>query len=628
MASYHAPLDDIRFVLFDYLAIDQCPTLPGFADMSRETVDDILKGAAAIAERVLHPLNRTGDEEGCVLENGVVRTPTGFGDAYRSFCDGGWNRLSMPESYGGFGMPNVVAMAVNEMMTSANQAFSMYAGLTGAASAALMGFAPEDIKRNYIPKMVQGTWAGTMNLTEPHCGTDLRLMKTRAVEQADGSYRISGTKIYISGGDQDLTENIVHLVLAKIPGPTGQIDDDLGQVNLFVVPKFLVNPDGSLGPRNGVVCTALEKKMGIKGNATAVLVYEEAIGYRIGPKPEPASADRPTDNTDKVSAAGAAPKSRGMAGMFAMMNMARLGVGFQGMAQAEIAYQNAALYARERLQARSISGIKFPDLPADPIIVHPDVRRMLLNIRSFVEGARALGLWLAMLGAQARGSADEAQKTRAQDLGDLLTPVIKAFFTDMGFESTNAAMQCFGGAGYVRDTGMEQFVRDARILQIYEGTNGVQALDLVGRKLSAKGGRAAMAFFQLIHEGIARHSTDPRMDSFLKPLKSAADRLQRATLWFAGNARANPDHAGAGASDFLRMMGITAIALTWTELAAVAHRRLDEIAAGSQGTPAFYEAKLVCAHHWMERMVPETSALIERIEAGAQNMMQLPADAF
>ncbi len=624
MPTYTAPLEDIRFVLFDYLGVDQASHLPGFADMSRDTIDDILNGAAAIAENVLHPLNRIGDEEGCHLENGIVRTPTGFADAYRTFCDGGWNRLSMPESYGGFGVPAVVAMAVNEMMTSANQAFSMYAGLTGAASAALMGFAPDEIKRLYIPKMVRGTWTGTMNLTEPHCGTDLRLMKTRASEQPDDTYRINGTKIYISGGDQDLTENIVHLVLAKIPDEHGQVRDDLGQVNLFLVPKFLVNSDGTLGPRNGVTCTAVERKMGIKGNATAVLVYENAIGYRIGPKPEASTTKGATDSP----VATTAPRSRGMAGMFAMMNMARLGVGFQGMAQAEIAYQNAAQYARDRLQARSISGVKNPELPADPIIVHPDVRRMLLNIRSFVEGARALGLWLAMENARARAAQDESVKNRAQDLGDLLTPVIKAFFTDMGFESTNAAMQCFGGAGYVRDTGMEQFVRDARILQIYEGTNGVQALDLVGRKLSAKGGRAAMTFFQLIHSTINTYSADERMAAFIAPLKTAVDRLQRATMWFAANARAYPDNAGAGASEYLRMMGITAIALTWTELAAVSLRRIAEIESGTPGRRDFYQAKLICARHWMERMVPETAAQLDRIEAGGENIMKMHADIF
>jgi alkylation response protein AidB-like acyl-CoA dehydrogenase len=624
MPSYQAPLDDIRFVLFDYLQIDQHTDLPGFADVTRETVDDILKGGAAIAEGVLHPLNRIGDEEGCHLENGVVRTPPGFADAYRTFCEGGWNRLSMPEAYGGFGLPGVIGMAVNEMMTSANQAFSMYVGLTGAASASLMGFAPDEIKRNFIPKMVAGTWTGTMNLTEPHCGTDLRLMKTKAVEQADGTYRVSGTKIYISGGDHDLTENIAHMVLAKVPDGDGKIHDDLAQVNLFLVPKFLVNADGSLGARNGVTCTAIERKMGIKGNATAVLVYEDAIGYRIGPKPETkASASAP-----EAASSASAPKSRGMAGMFAMMNMARLGVGFQGMAQAEVAYQNAAQYARDRLQARSISGVKNPELAADPIIVHPDIRRMLLNARSFIEGARALGLWLAMENAKARGATDEATRTRAQDLGDLLTPVIKAFFTDMGFESTNAAMQCFGGAGYVRDTGMEQFVRDSRILQIYEGTNGVQALDLVGRKLSAKGGRAAMALFQTLHEAIDRHGADERLAEFTRPLKSATDRLQRAAMWFASHARANPDDAGAGSVDFLRMTGITVLALTWLELAATAYRRLDEIAAGAAGHKDFYSAKLVCARHWMERMVPETAGLVERIEAGSTNLMHLDAAAF
>jgi len=617
MPIYKAPLDDMRFLLWEFLGLDRQADVPAFAGLDRETVDAVLEGAAQIAEEVLHPLNRSGDEEGCTWDNGVVRTPKGFQEAYRIFCEGGWNRLGTPEAFGGMGLPPVVTLAANEMYTSANQSFAMYIGLTGAATAALMGFAPDWVKAHVVPKMVSGEWTGTMNLTEPHCGTDLRLMKTKAIEQPDGTFKVSGTKIYISGGDHDLTGNIIHMVLAKVPDADGKIQDDLGQVGLFLVPKVLVKEDGTLGARNGVTCASIERKMGIKGSATCVMVYDEAVGYRIGPKPK-----------EGGEAAAGAPRSKGqgMAGMFAMMNMARLGVGLQGMALAEVAYQNAAQYARDRLQARSISGVKHPELPADPIIVHPDVRRNLLHTRAFVEGARALGLWMTAEITAARAKGPEAREA-AEAIADLMTPVIKGFFTDMGFETTNASMQVFGGAGYVRDTGVEQYVRDARILQIYEGANGIQALDLVGRKLSAKGGRGPIAFFSLVN-GFAESETSADMAPFIGPLKKGLERLQRGTMWFAQHARGNPDHAGAGSTDYMRMFGIVSLAFMWAKTAKIALARLADIEAGGAGDREFYQRKLVLARYWMERMIPETAGQAARIEAGSDTLMALAAEAF
>jgi alkylation response protein AidB-like acyl-CoA dehydrogenase len=610
MPTYKAPVADFEFLLFDVLEIEKHGDLPGYAELDRATVHDVLEGAGTFMAEVLQPLNQSGDEEGCHFENGVVRTPKGFKEAYQAYCEAGWNRLAVPEQYGGAGLPILLTFAVAEMGMSANQAFSMYPGLTGAAYSALIATGAPWMREHIVPKMVAGEWTGTMCLTEPHCGTDLRLMKTKAVEQADGTYKLSGTKIFISGGDHDLTKNIIHMVIAKIPDEYGKIHDDLATVNFFMVPKFLVSEEGKMGARNGVSTGSIEKKMGIKANATAVLNFDEATAWRLGPKPQ-------------AKAEGKGSSSAGMKGMFGMMNAARLGVGVQGVAVAEVAYQNAVTYAKERLVGRALTGAKAPDKPADPLIVHPDVRRMLLFARTAAEGGRALATWISFLLGVAMSKRSEAERQEAGDLADLLTPVIKAFGTDMGFDAANAAMQVFGGHGYVRDHGMEQFVRDARINQTYEGANGVQALDLVGRKLSRNGGRAPFALFRIINEFLATESGDV-MKPFVEPLKRGLARLQEATMWLAANGLKNPDNAGAASVDYLRMFGIVVVGYLWARQAKAALAKL----AGKPANAAFYEAKLASARFWMERLMPETAALSERVQAGADGLMALDAANF
>ncbi len=617
MPTYKAPLDDYRFVLFDLLQVQDARDLPGYANMDPETVDAILTGAADICENVLQPLNRSGDEEGCTFENGVVRTPTGFREAYKTLCEGGWNRLSAPEEMGGAGMPILMSFVMSEMMFSANQAFAMYPGLTNAAYGALAATGAPWMREKIVPKMMDGTWTGTMCLTEPHCGTDLKLMKTRAVEQPDGTYRMTGTKIFISGGDHDMTDNIVHMVIAKIPDADGRIHDDLSTVNFFMVPKFIVNEDGSMGPRNGVFCGGIEKKMGIKGSATCILNFEDAVAWRLGPKPQP-KADAAEGGAKKASA------SAGMKGMFGMMNAARIGVGIQGIGIAEVALQNAAAYARERLAMRALTGAQNPDGPADPIIAQPDVRRMLLKSRAFVEGARALAMWSTHNLTLARAASDPAAREAAADMGELMTPVIKAFFTDGGFEAANDCMQVWGGHGYVRDNGMEQFVRDARINQVYEGANGVQAIDLVGRKLGAKGGRGILSLFKAIGDYAAAKEGDARLAPFAKPLAKGLSRLQAATGWLMTNALKNPNEAGAASVDYLRLFGIVVTGWMWARMAEVAAAKLE----AGEGDRAFLERKLACARFWMERVMPDAGSLLERIEAGSEGLMALEAAAF
>jgi hypothetical protein len=610
MPSYKAPVADFEFLLFDVLEIEKHTDIPGYAELDRATVHDVLEGAGKFMSAVLQPLNQSGDEEGCHFENGVVRTPKGFKEAYKAYCEAGWNRLAVPEQYGGAGLPIILTFAVAEMGSSANQAFTMYPGLTSAAYAALIATGAPWMREHIVPKMVAGEWTGTMCLTEPHCGTDLRLMKTKAVEQPDGTYKLSGTKIFISGGDHDLTNNIIHMVIAKIPDENGKIHDDLSTVNFFMVPKFLVSEEGKMGARNGVSTGSIEKKMGIKANATAVLNFDEATAWRLGPKPQPKSD-------------GKGSSSAGMKGMFGMMNAARLGVGVQGVAVSEVAYQNAAAYTKERLVGRALTGPKAPDKPADPLIVHPDVRRMLLFARAAAEGGRSLATWISYLLGVAQSKRSDGERQEAADLADLLTPVIKAFCTDMGFDAANAAMQCFGGHGYVRDHGMEQFVRDARINQTYEGANGVQALDLVGRKLARNSGRAPMALFRIVNEFLSSESGDA-MKPFVEPVKTGLARLQETTLWLAQNGLKNPDNAGAASVDYLRMFGIVVIGYLWTRQAKAAQAKL----AAKAGNAAFYEAKLATARFWMERMLPETAALGERIKAGADGLMLLDAASF
>ncbi len=603
MPIYRAPLDDYRFVLNEVLEIDKQRDLPQFADLSPDLVEDILTNAAKFCEQVLQPINQSGDEEGAHYENGVVRTPKGFKEAYKAYSEAGWGGLGAPAELGGAGMPMTITMAVAEMAMSANQSFAMYPGLTSAAYSALAATGLPWMREHVATKMISGEWCGTMCLTEPNCGTDLRLMKTRAVEQPDGTYRMTGTKIFISGGDHDLTDNIIHMVIAKIPDENGQIQDDLSTVNFFMVPKFLVDEDGKMGARNGVSTGGIEKKMGIKAQATCVLNFDNAVAWRLGPKPTP-----PKPGEKRSGSAG-------MAGMFGMMNGARMGVGIQGISIGEVAYQNGYAYAHERRVGHALTGPAEPDKSADLEFVHPDVRRMLLHSRSFVEGARAVAMWTTLNMSVARSSRPEAET--AGLLSDLMTPVIKAFFTDMGFEAANLAMQCYGGHGYIRDNGVEQFVRDGRINQTYEGANGVQAMDLVGRKLGRKGGAAPMALFGLISGWLGENEKDETLASYVKAVKRGLENLQNGTMWLASNGLANPNNAGAGATDYLRMMGIVVVGWMWGRMAKVA---LAKIKSG-QGNQDFYKQKLVCAKYWMERLIPECPMLLERIQAGSETVM-------
>ncbi|MCA1909651.1 MAG: acyl-CoA dehydrogenase C-terminal domain-containing protein [Magnetospirillum sp.] len=594
MASYKAPLRDMRFVLYELMGGDELSQLPGYEEFTRDLIDPVLEEAAKVCEQVLHPLNRSGDEEGCTLENGVVRTPKGFVEAYKTFREGGWTSIACDPAYGGQGLPKAVNTLVEEMICSANLSFGMYPGLTHGAYVSLHGFGSDSLKDAYLPKMVDGTWSGTMCLTEPHCGTDLGLLRTKAVPQGDGSYKITGTKIFISAGEHDLTENIVHLVLARLPdAPAG-----VKGISLFLVPKFLPDSAGNPGERNGVSCGAIEHKMGIKASATCVMNFDDATGWLIG------------------------SAHKGMQAMFAMMNTERLSVGIQGLGLAEASYQGSVAYARERLQGRSLSGVKHPDKPADPIIVHPDVRRMLLTQRAYVEGCRALGAWAAKSLDVKNHHPDARVRQDADDFVQLITPVIKALMTDLGFESTNLGMQVLGGHGFIREHGMEQYVRDCRISQIYEGTNGIQALDLVGRKMPAHAGRLLRSFFHPVQAYIEAHMEDAVMGEFVQPLAKAFVRLQQATGQIARTGMAKPDEAGAAASDYLRLFGLTALAYLW---ARMAQQSLDQVD-GEDG--AFYRAKIGTARFYMERLLPQTGALFSAIMAGGKSMMDFAEDAF
>ena len=596
MPSYKAPLEDVGFLLNDVFQFDNYNNLPGFADASPDVREAILDEAAKLSEQVLQPLNLSGDQEGCKRhEDGSVTTPKGFKEAFRQVTEGGWLGLSSPAEYGGQGLPVALSQTVNEFQCSANMAFSMYGGLTMGATAALLVHGKPEQKAIFLPKMVSGEWTGTMNLTEPHCGTDLGLLRTKAVKQDDGSYKISGTKIFISAGEHDLADNIIHLVLARIEGAPAGIKG----VSLFVVPKVLVNADGSLGARNGVSCGSIEHKMGIHANSTCVMNYDNATGWLIG------------------------EENKGMQGMFVMMNEARLGVAVQGLAQSEVAYQNAVAYAKDRLQGRSLTGPKSPEKAADPIIVHPDVRRTLLTIRAFNEAARAMVVWTALKSDVAHRSEDPKERQAADDHMGLMTPVLKGVLTDGGFANAVSAQQMFGGHGYIAEWGMEQFVRDARIAMIYEGANGIQALDLVGRKLPRDGGRAAMAFFGEVAAFAKEHGADEAMKPYVDPLSNALGHLQQATMWLMNNAMMKPDNAGAGATDYMQLFGLTGFAYMWAKMAKVAQ---DKIAAS--GATPYLTTKLVTGRFFMERMLPETSVHLARIQTGAATTMELPAEAF
>jgi acyl-CoA dehydrogenase len=598
MPTYKAPVDDVQFLLNDVFHMERYGNLPGFSDASPDVLAAILEEAGKFAEEVLTPLNRVGDLEGCKRhDDGSVTTPTGFKDAYRQYADGGWMGVSVPAEYGGQGLPGTLTVMINEILGSANVAFSMYPGLTQGAIAALLHHGSPEQKKLYLPPMTAGKWTGTMNLTEPHCGTDLGLSRTKAVKQADGSYKITGTKIFISSGEHDLAENIIHLVLARAEGAPAGIKG----LTLFIVPKVLVNGDGSLGARNGVVCGSIEHKMGIHGNSTAVLNYDGATGWLIG------------------------EENRGINAMFTMMNEARLGVAVQGLAISEVAYQNAVIYAKDRLQGRSISGVKAPEKPADPIIVHPDVRRMLMTIKSLNEASRALVLWTALKADVAHRSDDEKARQAADDHMGLLTPVLKGVLTDNGLSNTVMAQQIFGGHGYVAEHGMEQFVRDARIMMIYEGANGIQALDLVGRKLGRDGGRAITAFFKEVSDYVKEHSGDDAMKPYVAPLGEALATLQQATMWFMQNAMKKPDNAGAGSTDYMHLFGLVALGYMWAQMARAAQ---DKLKAGANGSEERMKAKLVTGKFFMERVLPESATHLKRIQTGADTMMALSAEAF
>ena len=593
MPSYTAPTKDLQFVLHEVLKVTQSD-IPGYDELDADFTAAILEEAGKISSEVLAPLNSVGDVEGCRLENGVVYTPTGFKAAFEQVKEGGWPGLDMPEQYGGQNMPAVIGSAVGEMFSAANQAFTMYQGLTHGAASAILAHGTDAQKDVYLPKMVSCEWTGTMNLTEPHCGTDLGMMRTKAEPQENGSYKITGQKIFISSGDHDMADNIIHLVLGKIVGgPEG-----IKGVSLFIVPKFLVNEDGSLGARNGVSVGKIEEKMGIHGNSTCVMNYDAATGYLLG------------------------EEHKGMRAMFTMMNEARLGVGMQGLAQADVAYQNALEYAKDRLQGRDVTGVKNPNGPADPLIVHPDIRRSLMDQKSFTEGARAFILWGANMIDASHRKGDDA----AEGLVSLLTPVIKGFLTDQGYDMTIKAQQVYGGHGYIEEWGMSQFTRDARIAMIYEGANGVQALDLVGRKLAQDGGKHVMAFFDLVKTFIKDNAgQDAEYDAtFLEPLKAASKDLQAAGMYFMQNGMKNPNNALAGSYDFMHMFGHVCLGLMWAQMGKAAR---EALAAGATDA-AFYETKLATGRYYMARQLPATSMHLARIQSGADTVMALEAANF
>ncbi len=592
MPVYTAPVEDMQFVLHEVLNVSSAG-IPGYDDMERDVTAAVLGEAAKLAENVLAPLNRVGDHQGCRLENGVVRTPEGFKGAYDLMREGGWMGLDADPDHGGQGMPYLLGTAVGEMFVSANMAFNMYQGLTHGAMSAIAVHGTEAQKATYLPRMIDGTWSGTMNLTEPQCGTDLGLIRTKAVPQDDGSYAITGQKIWISAGEHDLTDNIVHLVLARIPGGP----DGVKGISLFVVPKFLPNDDGTPGKRNPLSCGGLETKMGIHGNATCVMNYDGATGWLVG------------------------ETHKGMRAMFTMMNEARIGVGVQGYAQGVVAYQNAAAFARDRLQGRAAAGAVAEDKPADPIIVHPDVRRNLLHQKSFVEGARAFTFWGASLIDRAHRGGD----ADAEAMISLLTPVLKGFLTDKGFETAVLAQQTLGGSGYTTEWGMEQFVRDARITMVYEGTNGIQSLDLVGRKLGLNGGRTVMAFFELVRAFLKENEDDAALKAgFLDPLKSSSKDLQAAATWFMENGLKNPEEALSGSYDFMHLFGHVCLGLVWARMAKAASVGLK---AGT-GNAEFYRTKLATGRYYMARQLPATSMHLARIRSGAAPVMELAAEQF
>lgn len=597
MPIYQAPLQDTLFLLNDVFRMERLSTLAGFADATPDVVEAILSEAARFCEQTLQPLNSVGDLEGCRRDDdGSVTTPKGFKEAFALFAEGGWSGLSADPAYGGQGLPGTLSSIIQEYIYAANFSWGLYPVLSQGAYAALKVHASEELRQIYLPPLASGKWTGTMNMTESHAGTDLGLLKTKAHPQADGSYKITGQKIFISSGEHDLAENIVHLVLARIDGaPEG-----VKGLSLFVVPKFIPDENGNPGLRNALQCGSLEKKMGIHGNATCTMNYDGASGWLVG------------------------EAHRGLPAMFVMMNEARLSVGVQGLGISEVAYQNAVSYAKERLQGRAMGKAKSNDTKPDPLIVHPDIRRMLMDMKSFNEGARALLVWTALKADELHKSDDAAIRQAADDHLGLMTPVIKGVFTDAGFANAVQAQQVFGGHGYITELGVEQFVRDARIAMIYEGTNGIQALDLVGRKLPKDGGRALNSFLSEVAAFLAEIKEHEVLAIYAESLGTAVDDLQSANLWLMENALEKPENAGAAATDYMHLFGLVTIGYMWAMMAKVSHERMKD----DTGDRAFYDAKLTTGRYFMERCLPRTRTHLARIRSGADSMMALPAEAF
>lgn len=597
MPDYQAPLRDLRFVMdemLDYPA--HYARLPGGEEASPDVVAAILEEGARFAREVLLPLNQSGDQEGCLLEGGEVKAPKGFKEAYQQYVEGGWPSLAAEPAHGGQGLPHSLAMVLSEMICATNLAWGMYPGLSHGAADALRHHGTEEQQATYLTKLVEGVWTGTMCLTEPHCGTDLGLIKTRAVPTADGAYEITGTKIFISAGEHDMAENIVHLVLAKLPdAPEGSKG-----ISLFVVPKFLPDAEGNPGERNGVACGSLEHKMGIHGNATCVMNFDAARGFLVG------------------------PPNKGLACMFTMMNAARLGVGIQGLGLTEASFQNALAYARDRLQMRALSGPQAPEKPADPIIVHPDVRRMLLTQKAFAEGGRMLVLYTAQMLDVVEHGQDAAERERAETLLSLLTPIVKAFLTEVGFEATNEGVQVFGGHGFIQEWGMEQLVRDSRITRLYEGTTGIQALDLLGRKVLMSQGESLKVFTKEIHKFCKAEESNADMAEFVAPLAKLNAEWGELTMGIGLKAMNDREEVGAASVDYLMYSGYVTLAY----LFAKAAKQAQQAMAGGSDEAAFYQAKIKTARFYFQRLLPRTRAHAQCIQAGAEPLMALSAEEF
>jgi 3-(methylsulfanyl)propanoyl-CoA dehydrogenase len=596
MAHYNPPLRDMQFLMHEVLGVvDELKKLPKHADIDADTINAVLEEGGKFASEVLFPLNRSGDEEGCTLDTKThaVTAPKGFKQAYEQYVAGGWPSLSCDPEFGGQGLPHVVNQCLYEMLNSANQAWTMYPGLSHGAYEALHAHGTPEQQATYLPRLTSGEWTGTMCLTEPHCGTDLGLLRSKAEPQADGSYKVTGNKIFISAGEHDMAANIIHLVLARLPdAPQGSKG-----ISLFAVPKFHVKPDGSLGERNGIYCSGLEHKMGIHGNATAQLVLDGAVGTLVG---EP---------------------NKGLNAMFVMMNAARLGVGMQSLGLTEVAYQNAVAYAKDRIQMRALSGPKHPEQPADNIIVHPDVRKMLLTARAYAEGGRALVMWTSLMLDKELSSDDETQRKEAADLVALITPIIKAFITDNGWIATSHCLQVFGGHGYIKEWGMEQYVRDARINMIYEGTNTIQSLDLLGRKVLGDNGKKLKMFGKIVQDFIEDEGVNEKMQEFVNPLADLGEKVTKLTTELGMKAFGNPDEVGAAAVDYLRVCGHLVFGYFWARMAKVALEKVDS------GDP-FYKAKLATARFYFAKLMPETATLIRTARTGLSPLMEMDEALF